>query len=201
MSIGIVILAAGGSGRMGKAKQTLQVETGKSMLRRTAEIALETSLRPVVVVVGANKKEVVPELDSLGVTIIDNSKWADGVSSSMTIGLAGLYMMHKGLTGAIVLTCDQPFVTTELIEYLVHRFEKSGKKAVMSKYGKKSGFPLLIGSSFFAEVTHLTGEEEVTKVLEKHVKEIDYVDFDKGSVDINTPEEYLHYIQSLSPES
>ena len=200
MSIGVIILAAGASGRMGKAKQTLEIEQGKSMLRKTAEAALETSLRPVVVVVGAHKKEVVPELERLGVTIIDNSKWEDGLASSMTIGLAGLYMMHKGLTGAVVLVCDQPYVNPELLEYLVRRLNDSDKKAVVCRYGESWGFPALIGSSFFSEITHLTGEEDVTEVLKNYEKELDFVDFDKGNVDINTPEEYLNYIKSLSPE-
>lgn len=200
MSIGVIILAAGASGRMGKAKQTLEIEQGKSMLRKTAEAALETSLRPVVVVVGAHKKEVVPELERLGVTIIDNSKWEDGLASSMTIGLAGLYMMHKGLTGAVVLVCDQPYVNPELIEYLVRRLHDSGKKAVVCRYGENWGFPVLIGSSFFSEITHLTGENDVTEVLKNYEKELDFVDFDKGNVDINTPEDYLNYIKSLSPE-
>lgn len=201
MSIGIIILAAGASSRMGRAKQVLEVIKGKSMLRKTAELALETSLRPVVVVVGAHKKEVVPELEGLGVTIIDNSKWEEGIASSMTMGLAGLYMMNKGLTGAVVLVCDQPFVSTELIEYMVKRFDDSGKKAVVCRYGKSWGFPVVIDSSFFAETTHLTGEDEVVKVLENNLKELDFVDFDKGAVNLNTPEDYLEYIKSLFPES
>lgn len=201
MSIGVIILAAGGSGRMGKAKQTLEIEKGKSMLRKTCEVALNASLGTVVVVVGANKREVVPELERLGVTIIDNSKWTEGVASSMVIGLAGLYMMNKQLSGAVVLVADQPYINPELLEYMVAKFHEKEKKAVVCRYDSESwGFPAVIGPSVFAEITHLTGEEDLMVVLKNYSKELEFVDFDKGKVDINTPEDYLNYLQSLSPE-
>lgn len=200
MPIGVIILAAGASSRMGKPKQVLEIEKGKSLLRKAVETALETPLRPVVVVVGAHKREVVPELKGLPVTIIDNAKWEEGLSSSVKMGLAGAYMMDKQLSGVVVLVTDQPAISPVLIEYMVKRYEESGKKAVVCRYADTWGVPALIGPDFFAELTHLTGDSGARQVLEKYEKELDFVDFENGKIDINTPEDYLSYLQTLASE-
>ena len=49
----IVVLAAGMSSRLGSPKQLLAYK-GKSLLQHAVNIALQTKMRPVVVVVGAN---------------------------------------------------------------------------------------------------------------------------------------------------
>lgn len=60
--IGVVILAAGVSARMGKPKQLL-LYRGQTIIRRAVETALGSVCRPIVVVVGA-QAEVVKRHDS-----------------------------------------------------------------------------------------------------------------------------------------
>ena len=139
MTIGIIILAAGASQRMGRPKQTLALNAEKSMLQFTVETALATKLRPVIVVVGANKAEVVPELAGYPVTIVDNAFWQEGMASSIRVGLAGLYMTEPKLDGVLMLVCDQPYLTTALLEQMVATFQELGKKAVACRYKKTVG--------------------------------------------------------------
>ncbi len=179
MNIGIILLAAGASQRMGRPKQTLVLEEGKSMLLKTVETALATSLRPVVVVVGANKGEIVPELKGQPVTIVDNAFWQEGMASSVKIGLAGLFMTQPKLDGVLMLVCDQPYVTADLLEQMVRTYEESGKKAVACRYQKQWGVPVLIGRELLAELTHLTGDQGAKPLLKKHIKEVAFVDFEQ----------------------
>jgi molybdenum cofactor cytidylyltransferase len=189
MNIGIIILAAGASQRMGRPKQTLVLEEGVSLLRKTVDTALATSLRPVIVVVGANKAEVVPELKGLPVTIVDNAFWKEGMSTSVRVGLAGLFMTQPKLDGVLMLVCDQPYLTAALLEEMVHTYQESGKKAVACRYQKQWGVPVLVGRDLLAELTHLTGDQGAKPLLKKHMKEVAFVDFDQGIVDIDTPED------------
>jgi molybdenum cofactor cytidylyltransferase len=55
MNIGIIVLAAGSSSRMGRSKQLLEIE-GEPMLCRCVKIALAVSPDNVVVILGANEK-------------------------------------------------------------------------------------------------------------------------------------------------
>lgn len=194
MTIGIIILAAGASQRMGQPKQTLEIEKGKSLLLKTVEIALATSQRPVIVVVGANKPEVVPELAGQPVTIVDNAFWQEGMATSVKIGLAGLFMTEPKLDGVLMLVCDQPYLTTALLTQMVATFEESGKKAVACRYKKQWGVPVLIGRELLAELTQITGAHGAKPLLEKHLEEVAFVDFEKGVIDLDTPEDYAAYL-------
>jgi molybdenum cofactor cytidylyltransferase len=191
MQTAIIILAAGASQRMGTAKQALLIEGGKTMLRKTAETALATSCRPVVVVVGANKKEVVPELKDLPVTIIDNQFWQEGMASSVRMGLAAAYMTEKNIDAALMLVCDQPYLTPSLLEQMVVTLQESGQKAVACRYGKDSwGVPVLVGKELFAEMLSLKGEQGAKPLLQKQLENVAFVDFDLGAIDIDTPDDY-----------
>ena len=65
-TIGVVILAAGGSTRLGSPKQLLVYE-GKSLLRRACDTALAAGFSSVNVVVGANAAQCQEELLGLRV--------------------------------------------------------------------------------------------------------------------------------------
>ncbi|MBK9490249.1 MAG: NTP transferase domain-containing protein [Haliscomenobacter sp.] len=88
-AIGMIILAAGASTRMGQPKQLLQIE-GESLLQRAVRIALSTPYRPVVVVLGANREQIEPSLQGLEVLRVDNPDWATGMGGSIATGLAYL---------------------------------------------------------------------------------------------------------------
>ncbi len=75
--VGIVILAAGGSQRMGRPKQLLRF-AGRSLLRHTVETAVATVCRPIVVVIGAHTEFASKELHSLPIVIAVNPHWARG---------------------------------------------------------------------------------------------------------------------------
>ncbi|MGD8458463.1 MAG: selenium cofactor biosynthesis protein YqeC, partial [Anaerolineales bacterium] len=77
-----VILAAGGSTRMGTSKQLLQW-AGQTLVRLAAEKALKAGLDPVVVVTGASHREVRKAVEDLEVDIVHNPDWEKGQSTSV----------------------------------------------------------------------------------------------------------------------
>ena len=96
--IAIVILAAGASRRMGVAKQLLR-HRGHTLLRHAVDAALDSSCRPVVVVLGANAEAVQPEVEGLRVQIVWNAHWPEGLSTSIRAVFPEL-MALDGDTGA-----------------------------------------------------------------------------------------------------
>ena len=85
---GIVILAAGGSSRMGRPKQLLPLD-GTSLLVRAATNALQSQCRPVVVVVGAGAETMRRELAGLDIQIVVNSSWESGIRLLNSCGSEG----------------------------------------------------------------------------------------------------------------
>ncbi|WP_428661573.1 nucleotidyltransferase family protein [Runella sp.] len=187
--IGIILLAAGESKRMGSPKQLLDID-GKSLLRRTAEVALATECYPVVMVIGANKARIAPEIINLPLTVIDNPMWPEGMSSSVKMGMAGLYMTYKDVDAVIMLVCDQPYISVSLLERMIEMYEAKKPLIVACKYGDQVGVPALFDRRLFDELLSLTGDKGAKPVIMNHLDETHLLTFEAGSVDLDTPEDY-----------
>lgn len=194
--IGIIILAAGESKRMGSPKQLLQIE-GKSLIHRTAEIALATDCYPVVMVIGANKPQIAPEIVDLPLTIIDNPMWHEGMSSSVKMGLAGVYMTYKEIEAVIILVCDQPYLSVSLLERMVEIYTTKKPRLIACRYGEELGVPALFDRTLFEELLDLRGDKGAKPVLMKHLDEAHILQFEAGSIDLDTPDEYQAFLDGL----
>ncbi|HWW82952.1 MAG TPA: nucleotidyltransferase family protein, partial [Vicinamibacterales bacterium] len=107
--IGIVILAAGGSRRMGQPKQLLPFRE-RTLLRHAVETAVESMCRPILVVIGAHAELVSLELQSLPVLIAYNPEWASGIGSSLRLAIQTLGAIDA-IEGVVITLSDQPLVT------------------------------------------------------------------------------------------
>jgi molybdenum cofactor cytidylyltransferase len=181
---------------MGSPKQLLDIE-GKSLIRRTAEVALATDCYPVVLVIGANKAQIAPEIIDLPLTVIDNPMWHEGMSSSVKMGLAGLYMTYKDVEAVIMLVCDQPYLSVSLLQRMVEVYQAKKAPIVACKYGDQVGVPALFDRKIFEELLNLTGDKGAKPVLMNHLDETHLITFEAGIVDLDTPEEYKKYRSGL----
>ena len=148
----IVVLAAGMSSRLGSPKQLLTYE-GKSLLQHAVNIALQTTMRPVVVVVGANSDIVKKEIEKMEVKIVHNEGWQEGMASSLRYGLNAVQKSGGDIDGIIFMVCDQPHVSGSILESLLQEQHKSGLPIVASSYEDKSdsyrmGTPALFTKHF-----------------------------------------------------
>ena len=128
MNVGAVILAAGSSSRMGRPKQTLQFQ-GMSLLRRATLAALDATCRPVVVVTGAHAELSRRELDQLDVREAFNPDWETGMGSSVRTGIERLISIDAGVAAAVLLLCDQPHVTSDVVSSLLAAHHTTGRPA------------------------------------------------------------------------
>jgi molybdenum cofactor cytidylyltransferase len=185
--VGAVILAAGSSSRMGSPKQTLQYR-GESLLRRAALAALGAGCRPVVVVTGANAEMSRGELDGLDVREVLNTSWETGMASSVRAGVEAL--ADADSDAAVLMLCDQPHVTAEVISGLVAAHRATGTRVVASAYGGSFGVPALFGRTLFAELARLEGAAGARQVIQRHTSEAHFIPFPGGEVDVDTPDDF-----------
>ncbi|MEA2328144.1 MAG: xanthine dehydrogenase accessory factor, partial [Thermoanaerobaculia bacterium] len=106
----IVILAAGGSRRMGRPKQLVEID-GQPLIRRAAEAALSAGSGSVHVVVGAEIDGVRAALNGLPVELIVNDAWREGVASSIRVAIETMERRDRPIETLIVMLCDQPGVS------------------------------------------------------------------------------------------
>src|SRR5215475_6610558 len=81
-SVALLLLAAGGSTRMGRPKQLLEYR-GRPLLRHSVEQALGSRCRPVVVVLGAEADACRAAIQDAPVDVMINHAWAEGMGSSI----------------------------------------------------------------------------------------------------------------------
>ncbi|GAA4355227.1 nucleotidyltransferase family protein [Hymenobacter saemangeumensis] len=192
-SVGVLLLAAGASTRLGQPKQLLPFQ-GKSLLRRAAETASATGCGPVVLVTGALHDELLPEVAGLPVAAVRNLRWADGMSSSIAAGLAYLEARAPALEAVLVLVCDQPLLTVDVLQQLIARFQPERPPVVASAYAGVRGVPALFSRALFGELRQLSGPAGARELLHRY-SDVAAVDFPGGVVDVDTMEQYNALVQ------
>jgi molybdenum cofactor cytidylyltransferase len=192
-AIGAVILAAGASSRMGTPKQLLQFR-GQSLLRRVALTALEAGCRPVIVVTGANAEQCREELHGLEVLEAKNPQWESGMGSSVRAGVEALVKADANAVAVILMLCDQPFVTPNIVARLVAAHRSTGSPIVASQYGESFGVPALFTRSIFAELAGLEGGSGAKQVIKGHASEANFVPFPMGEIDVDTPDDFARLL-------
>ena len=179
----IALLAAGASIRFGRPKQLIQFQ-GRSLLRHLAEVCASSNAGDVHVVLGAYAELLKHQLHGLRLRTILNLDWNSGISSSLRMAVKNLDRATKAL---LVVLCDQPLVTSALLNRMLETREKSGKPIVACEYGNSLGVPALFDRKFFAEIESLKGDLGAKQIILKHRREVACVPFPEGSIDIDTP--------------
>lgn len=187
-----VILAAGSSSRMGRAKQLLPVG-GTPLVVRAAEAALSAGLWPVVVVLGANGELVRPTLARLPVLPAENPTWQEGMASSLRTGVAMLQQFSRALPGTLIALCDQPGFTGEAVRRLARERDRSQRGITATKYQGICGAPAFFRREYFLPLMALTGDEGAKVLIHRHADELATVEMPELAVDLDTPEDYAAY--------
>ena len=185
--IAALVLAAGRSTRMGPENKLLADVAGKPIVRRVVETALASSARPVRVVVGHMADEVRGVLAGLDVGFVDNPLFAEGLSTSLRAGLAGL---PEQIDGAVVMLGDMPEIAPDLIDRMIAAFApKESRSIVVPVAGGKRGNPVLWGRRHFGAMTEASGDTGAKHLLGLQADEIAEITADAAvHTDIDTPD-------------
>jgi len=183
---GIIILAAGGSTRMGVIKQLLPFN-GKTLIQHAVDTAQGVLPQPVVVVTGARNDIFEPDNS---VYMTHNAAWQEGIASSIRSGLNAILKIEPGLDAVLFLVCDQPHISSGLLKDLIDAHEVGGKAIVASAYADTVGIPALFHKSFFGTLQQLKGDEGAKRIILQNPESVAVVDFPRGDIDIDTAADY-----------
>jgi molybdenum cofactor cytidylyltransferase len=188
--IGLIILAAGASIRMGSPKQLLRLN-GVSLLRRATLTALASVCQPIMVVLGAHAAVIRPEITDLPVHLVENADWQQGMGSSIGTGMRQLMRVQPESQAVLLMLCDQPLIDTAFINRLIDCYQLSPGPVVASEYNHQLGVPALFSREVFSELALLNGAAGAKKIIEKYASVCQRVPFPEGELDLDTPEDYL----------
>ncbi len=195
--VAAVILAAGGSRRMGSPKQLLRID-GVTLVRRAAEVALASRCQDVYLVLGAAAEAARREVQALDLEVVENRRWETGLAGSIRVGIEAVQAVRPELDAAILAPVDQPRLDTALLDRLIEVFETSGRGIVACAYAGTVGAPALFSRHHFPDLVALRGDRGAKSVLESHQTELASVPFPEGATDLDTPEDWQRFTDRSS---
>jgi molybdenum cofactor cytidylyltransferase len=183
-----IVLAAGRSSRMGRAKQLLDLG-GQPMLQVVLDLAERSRLDEVVVVLGRDAPAMWAALRPGPRTrVARNADFASGQSTSVR---AGLRAVSREAEAAVVLLGDQPRLRVEVIDRVIAAFETGSGPVVQAGYGGRPGHPVLFSRDVWPEVELADGDEGARGVLARHPEWRTVLEVGgKPPEDVDTEEDY-----------
>ncbi len=186
-----IVLAAGGSERLGKPKQLLDWE-GEAFVRVVSKTAIEAGLDPVIVVFGSASNESKKVLEGLDLISIENKDWQKGQSSSVKIGLENL---PKAAGAVVFLLVDQPQIPQTLIRKLVETHATNPEPIVVTLVDGRRANPVLFDKTTFSDLLEIEGDKGGRQIFSKFSAfYLPWLDTIVG-LDVDTEEDYLQLLQ------
>jgi len=186
-----IILAAGGSNRMGKTKQVLPWQ-GEPFVRHVARTALAAGLSPVVVVTGSSAEDVESAVLGLPLSIVHNPNWETGQSSSV---ITGILAVPPETGAAIFLLSDQPQVPVELVRGLVETHAINLPPIVAPQVHGQRSNPVLFDRQVFPDLLSITGDVG-GRILFSRFPVTWFPWYDSSLVlDVDTPKDYMSLLE------
>jgi CTP:molybdopterin cytidylyltransferase MocA len=162
-----LVLAAGGSTRMGRPKLLLRLADGRTLLAAAVEAAAGAGLDPVVVVLGADAERTRPAVPAApAVRVIVNERWAEGLSSSMRAGLD----VCGGADAVLVTLADLAGQTSDRFRAVAAAAAGAPLVVPVTSHGRAT-HPVLFGRSLWEELRALSGDRGAREVVRRHLGE------------------------------
>jgi molybdenum cofactor cytidylyltransferase len=189
--VSAIVLAAGTSTRMGRAKQLLPLG-GTTVLAQTLDKVRSARVAEIILVLGASAEAIRQQLPpSLldGLKVVVNQAYGKGMASSLHEGLAAL---DQRSDAALIILGDQPFIRPQTLGQIVDGYRRSRAKIVIPSYQGNRGNPVLLDRSVFSEVMALEGDVGCRAIFGSHLEAILKVEVeDKGVLlDIDDQDDY-----------
>jgi molybdenum cofactor cytidylyltransferase len=180
-----LVLAAGGSKRLGRPKQLLPYGR-TTLLDHVLDTARACSFDQLLCVIGGAAAEVRRAVELGGVEVVENPDFGEGCSSSIA---AALHAVDSRCDVLVLMLGDQPGVTAATVAKLLAG--RGDAPIAACSYSDGRGHPLAFARSLFGELESLHGDKAVWKLLDRHGAVAADVQVD-GAIprDVDTWEDY-----------
>lgn len=187
-----ILLAAGGSTRLGRPKQLLEWN-GTTLLRSTINHLVRAGCNRLIVVLGAYESEIRKhclECSNCQLEIVVNPDWRQGQATSLRSGIdRAIASENRGAT--LVALCDQPLIDVGHYHRLATEVSEFGALAAATEYPEGLGVPACFSFSALQSLSTSVGDTGAKKWLrEQPTHSVRRVACPVALLDIDTESEY-----------
>lgn len=175
MSVEALVLAAGGSRRLGRPKQ-IEPWGEKTLLGFVLDEVRKYRLREVWLVLGHAAEEVMAAVDLNGISVIENPEWPEGIASSLRAGLDAMTRLSRA-DSVLVITGDQAEMSDSVVAELISSHRRAGRPVTVPKYRYTTGTPAIIDRSLWPRMMSLEGDEGAKRLWAAHPEWVNEVRF------------------------
>ena len=187
--IPILLLAAGGSTRMGQPKQLLPWG-GQTLIEHQIQTLLQTG-EPVFIVLGALADRILPVIEKYSVTVVINSDWESGMGGSIACGINELELLGSDAAAVLITLVDQPLIPIGHFNEMLNAFEEEVQQIIASTSSEGwLGVPALFDKCYFSELRNLKGEKGAKTLIHQYLNRIKALECNEIIKDIDTLESY-----------
>ncbi|MET8505251.1 nucleotidyltransferase family protein [Streptomyces sp. NPDC004787] len=171
-----LLLAAGGGRRLGGRPKALLPHRGRPLVEHAVRTLREGGCEVVHVVLGAAAERVRAEAELPDCVLVDNPDWAEGMGSSLRVGLGSLRAAALPVDAALVSLVDQPGIGAAAVSRVRGAYDGRGALAAAAYEGRR-GHPVLFGADRWAGIAAgAVGDRGARDYLAAHRDAITLVD-------------------------
>ena len=170
-----VVLAAGGSSRMGRPKALVEIG-GRQALARIVAACREGGCPRILVVVGSDAEAVGAAARAAGATVVENGAWARGRSTSVKAALPHLPPAARGM---LLFPVDHPLVGAEVVRALL---AAPPAEVVVPVHCGRRGHPILLSARLFPEIAALGDDEPLRDIVHRPGRSVAEVPVEADSI-------------------
>src|SRR4249920_2947260 len=159
-----VVLAAGGSTRMGRPKQLAELD-GRPLLAHVLAAVDAPPVDRVVVALGGAADAVLERVDLGRAEPLVVEGWAAGMGHVLASTLA---QAGDDWEAVVVLLGDQPLVPGRAVARVVEAWRAGAGPVVTATYGGRPGHPKLFDRCLLPDLLLLTGDTGARDLLATH---------------------------------
>jgi len=187
-----IVLAAGRSTRMGRAKALLPIGSGETFLSRIVRTLRDAEVDDVVVVIGHEPQEIIADVERRGLAVrfAVNPDFDKGQLSSLVAGLT--VIDRPGVVASLITLVDVPLVSATTVRAVIDRYLATRASVVRPVANGRHGHPVIFDRALFDRFRAADPALGAKVVVRQHASAQGEVEVsDAGAfLDIDTPDEY-----------
>jgi molybdenum cofactor cytidylyltransferase len=158
---------------------------GTPILQYVLNVCAVAALDPVVVVLGSDAEAIVTRLWWRNEVRVINPDPAEGISSSVRMGLASLALSDA--ERAVVLPGDQPRLSETQLGEILAAAPDAARPIVVPRYQGQPGNPVLLERAAWHLANQIDGDTGMVQLFRSRPELLRYIDVQGTNPDVDTP--------------
>ncbi|HWR65595.1 MAG TPA: nucleotidyltransferase family protein [Bellilinea sp.] len=189
--IAAIVLAAGASRRMGRAKMTLPFHEN-TVLGTILTTLHQAEIDPLIVVIGGAQQQVEAALSDLPFAVT-RAYNPDFEHTEMLDSLKiGMRVLPEDTDAFLIVLGDQPQIQLDVVRSMLNEYQSSAHDLIIPSYQMRRGHPWLVSRPLWPALRSIAVDQTMRDFLRQQQDQILYLAVDTPSIlqDMDTPEDY-----------